>query len=96
VASDTDKTGLTVKASPELKEVNLWICDSPDRDFRDNQFVEKDVEYVNYGSINVKVEHPDKGFRAFYLELIYPDPVEGTYSKSTRMFVADDDELFLN
>jgi len=96
VTSDADRTDLKVKASPELKEVNLWICDSPDRDFRDNQFVEKDVEYPNYSSINVKVDHPDTGFRAFYLELVYPDPVEGTYSQSTRMFVSDDDELFLN
>jgi len=96
VASDSDKTDLTVKASSGLKEVNLWMCDSPDRDFRDNQFSEKDVEYANYGSINISVDHPDKGFRAFYLELVYPDPVEGTYSKSTRMFVSDDDELFLN
>jgi PhoPQ-activated pathogenicity-related protein len=96
VESDAEKTDLILKTSPELREVNLWMCDSPDRDFRDNQFVEKDVEYTNYGSINLSVEHPDKGFRAFYLELVYPDPVEGIYSKSTRMFVADDDELFLN
>ncbi len=94
--SYTDKTDLTVKASPELKKVNLWICDSPDRDFRDNQFRGKNIVYADYNSINVTVDHPDMGFRAFYLELIYPDPVEGTYSKSTRMFVADDDELFLN
>ncbi len=96
VVSDAEKTDLTVKASPELKEVNLWICDSPDRDFRDNQFMEKDVEYADFGSINVIVGHADTGFRAFYLELVYPDPVEGIYSKSTRMFVSDDDELFLN
>lgn len=96
VASDAEKTDLTLKASPELREVNLWMCDSPDRDFRDNQFIEKDVEYANYDSINISVDHPDKGFRAFYIELVYPDPVEGTYSKSTRMFVADDDEMFLN
>ena len=96
ISSDTEKTELTVKASPELKEVNLWICDSPDRDFRDNQFVEKDIEFLNYSDIKVNIDHPDSGFRAFYLELIYPDPVDGTYSKTTRMFVSDDDELFLN
>ena len=96
VSSDSERTGLTVRASSELNEVNLWICDSPDQDFRDNQFIEKDVEFSNSGSIIVNVDHPDSGFRAFYLELVYPDPVEGSYSKTTRMFVADDDELFLN
>jgi len=96
VSSDSDRTGLTVRVSSELNEVNLWICDSPDQDFRDNQFIEKDVEFSNSGSIIVNVDHPDSGFRAFYLELVYPDPVEGSYSKTTRMFVANDDELFLN
>ena len=96
VSSDTAKTDLTVKASPELKKVTLWICDSPDRDFRDNQFNGNDIESGNFSEIKVKVDHPNSGFRAFYLELVYPDPVEGVYSKSTRMFVADDDELFLN
>ncbi len=96
VTSDTEKTGLTVKASSGLDEVNLWVCDSPDRDFRDNQFFEKNIEFSDPGSIIVNVDHPESGFRAFYLELVYPDPVGGTYSKSTRMFVSDIDELFLN
>lgn len=96
VTSDTEKTGLTVKASSGLDELNLWVCDSPDRDFRDNQFFEKNIEFSNPGAISVNVDHPDSGFRAFYLELVYPDPVDGKYSKTTRMFVSDNDELFLN
>jgi PhoPQ-activated pathogenicity-related protein len=96
VSSDSTETDLIVKASPELKEVNLWICDSPDRDFRDNEFIESDIESLNSSEIKVTVDHPATGFRAFYLELVYPDPVEGVYSKTTRMFVSDDDELFLN
>jgi len=96
VSSDTERTGLTVKASSGLIEANLWICDSPDRDFRDNQFIEKDIEVSNASSIVLNVDHPDSGFRAFYLELVYPDPVDGKYSKTTRMFVSDNDELFLN
>jgi len=96
VSSDTIKTELTVKASPELKKAMLWICDSPDRDFRDNQFISSDIESGSSPEIRIKVDHPDSGYRAFYIELVYPDPVDGVYSKSTRMFVADNDELFLN
>jgi len=96
VSSDTIKTELTVKASPELKKSMLWICDSPDRDFRDNQFISSDIESGSSPEIRIKVDHPDSGYRAFYIELVYPDPVDGVYSKSTRMFVADNDELFLN
>jgi len=51
---------------------------------------------LNFNEIKVDIAHPESGFKAFYLELIYPDPMEGTYSKSTRMFVSDIDELFLN
>jgi len=96
VSSDSVKTDLTVRASVGLKKVTLWICDSPDRDFRDNQFISSDIESGSSPEIRIKVDHPDSGFRAFYLELVYPDPVDGVYSKSTRMFVADNDELFLN
>lgn len=96
VEHDDGRTVLTVRASPELKKASLWICDSPDRDFRDNQFIEKNIEYENHSSVNVTVGHPSAGFRAFYVELVYPDPVEGTYSRSTRMFVADSNKLFLN
>jgi hypothetical protein len=39
---------------------------------------------------------PESGFRAFYLDLIYRDPNGGEYTESTRMFVADKDELKLH
>jgi hypothetical protein len=32
---------------------------------------------------------PEKGYRAFYLDLKYQSPTGGTYTVSTRMFVAD-------
>ncbi|HOS70819.1 MAG TPA: PhoPQ-activated protein PqaA family protein [Bacteroidales bacterium] len=96
VENDGERTALVVRASPELIRAGLWICDSPDRDFRDNRFIEKNIEYENPGSVKVTVDNPPAGFRAFYVELVYPDPVEGTYSRSTRMFVADSGELFLD
>ncbi|MCJ7446640.1 MAG: PhoPQ-activated pathogenicity-related family protein [Bacteroidales bacterium] len=96
VNHDSTKTVLEVKASPELKKATLWICDSPDQDFRDNKFVDQDILIENPSEIIIQVDHPVSGFRAFYLELTYPDPVEGTYSKCTRMFVAGKDKLYLN
>jgi PhoPQ-activated pathogenicity-related protein len=95
VASDTSGTYLTVKASPELKKASLWICDSPDQDFRNDKYSGKEIQYQNPSEIKVKVLYPTIGFQAFYIELTYPDPFGGVYSKTTRMFVADDDELFL-
>jgi len=96
VSYDTVKTGLQIIASESLKKVTLWKCDSPDHDFRDNKFVDSSIEFSDPAGIKLEVAHPDSGFRAFYVELTYPHPVAGTYSKSTRMFVAGKGKLFLN
>ena len=39
--------------------------------------------------IEVQVDFPESGFRAFYVDLRYSDPMGGAYTKSTRMFVTD-------
>jgi len=96
VTSDASASYLTVKASPELKKATLWMCDSPDQDFRNDKYSGSEIIYENTEEIKVKTAHPASGFRAFYIELIYPDPVEDFYSKTTRMFVADSKELYLH
>jgi PhoPQ-activated pathogenicity-related protein len=93
---DTAGTFLTLKASPELKKVTLWSCNSQDQDFRNEKYTSRDIQFENPAEIMIKVDHPLSGYRAFYVDLTYPDPVEGTYSKTTRMFVADSKELFLD
>jgi len=86
---DNVRATLTIKASPELEKATLWICDSPDQDFRDNRFTDSRVEANDPSEIKVEIRYPETGFRAFYLELTYPDPANGPYSECTRMFVAD-------
>jgi PhoPQ-activated pathogenicity-related protein len=95
VTSDTIHTGLTIKASPDIVKATLWSCDSPDQDFRNDKFRNHDFSVNDPSNIIIEIHHPESGYKAFYVELTYPDPVGGTYSKTTRMFVADDDELFL-
>jgi PhoPQ-activated pathogenicity-related protein len=94
-SSDTRSAYITIKASPELMDAVLWECNSPDQDFRNDKYSGTDIQYQDPSEIKIKVNFPGTGFKAFYIELSYPDPVEGTYSKTTRMFVADSDELFL-
>ena len=77
----------------ELTGVLLWTSNSDDRDFRDNEFISQALEPGTEDFISVKVNYPDSGFRAFYIDLLYPDPNGDVYSKSTRMFVADSDEV---
>lgn len=93
---DSTKVNLSVTGSPELKEVILWECNSPDRDFRNDIFAGQKIEFNDISDIEVQVNYPEKGFRAFYIDLVYPDAVDGVYSKSTRMFVCSEKELLLN
>ncbi len=85
---------LKIDVSEEkLDGVLLWISNSDDRDFRDNEFISQPVEAEAEDYISVKVNFPDSGFRAFYIDLLYPDPNGDIYSKSTRMFVTNPDEV---
>jgi PhoPQ-activated pathogenicity-related protein len=85
---------LSVETSPEqLQGALLWSADSEDRDFRDETWSSLIIEDPLQKNMEVLVELPESGFRAFYLDLIYPDPNGGEYTKSTRMFVADDSQV---
>lgn len=97
VEEKNQKISLTVEASAgQLEGAFLWTADSEDRDFRDEKFVQKDLKVDHVSTLEADLDYPSAGFRAFYVELIYPDPNGGQYSKSTRMFVADPDEIFVN
>ena len=80
--------------SDQLVGSFLWTSDSNDRDFRDNEFVKADLEIDHKENVQTKIKYPDSGYRAFYIDLEYMDPNGGSYTKSTRMYVADDDEVF--
>ena len=94
------KNGVTLKvnATPDvLVDAILWSTDSDDTDFRDEKWGSKNVELKkrSSGVVTALQPFPGTGYRAFYLDLKYKDPNGGEYTKSTRMFVADEDEVFL-
>lgn len=92
-----EQLSLSVETSPEqLQEALLWTADSEDRDFRDEVWTNVIIDEQDQNGIKVQVDFPELGYRAFYLDLVYPDPNGGTYSKSTRMFVADTDKFLEN
>ena len=93
LSEDDGKIILDIEADrDQLIGIVLWTADSDDRDFRTSPFVSKDISKVN-PDLKVRIEYPESGFRAFYVDLIYPDPNGGSYSKSTRMFVAAENEI---
>ena len=94
------RNGVTLKVSttPDmLVDAILWSTDSEDTDFRDEHWTGKSLELKKKKPAVVSAiqPFPETGYRAFYLDLRYKDPNGGEFTKSTRMFVADDDEVFL-
>lgn len=91
---------LKVNASPDvLVDAILWSTDSRDTDFRDDKWSGRSLELGKKKKkpavVTVVEPYPEKGYRAFYLDLKYKDPNGGEYMKSTRMFMCDDDEVFV-
>jgi PhoPQ-activated pathogenicity-related protein len=94
------KKGITIKVNTTreiLVDAVLWSTDSEDTDFRDEKWAGKSIGLKKNRSavITALQPFPENGFRAFYLDLRYKDPNGGEYTESTRMFVADNDEVFL-
>ncbi len=91
--ADKNSVNITIKSSPdELLNVYLWSTDSKDRDFRDEKWTSKKLKFNKEG-LEYKVNFPKSGYRAFYVDMEYADPNGGKYTKSTRMYLLDDDEL---
>ncbi len=91
--TDKNSASIAIKSSTdELLNVYLWSTDSKDRDFRDEKWVSKKLKFNKEG-LNHKVKFPKNGYRAFYIDMEYADPNGGKYTKSTRMYLLDDDEL---
>jgi PhoPQ-activated pathogenicity-related protein len=83
------KVLVTAKGEKSVIRANLWQAVSEDRDFRDEQWIAALYEGDGGTDFQIPVEIPRNGYKAFYVDLVYPDPNVGEYSKSTRMFVAD-------
>lgn len=93
------KKGITlkVKTSPDaLVDAILWSTDSEDTDFRDEQWTGKSLGLKKKSALITTTQpFPASGYRAFYLDLKYKDPNGGEYTQSTRMYVSDNDEVFV-
>lgn len=85
---------LKIKTSPEkLTKILLWKSDSEDRDFRDNYFSSTPIKITGNKWIEITIPYPATGFLAFYVDLLYYDPNGNIYSKSTRVFVANNKKI---
>ncbi|MFS4418029.1 PhoPQ-activated pathogenicity-related family protein [Maribacter sp. 2307ULW6-5] len=89
----TSATLSVVSNSGSFKDAYLWYADSEDRDFRDEKWISVKVTPLEGSKTTQKIRFPKKGYKAFYIDMEYSDDNGGTYTKSTRMYLADDDEI---
>lgn len=89
---------LQFKADKDLLEgVEIWEATSENKDFRKCEFKPTKIDKVAHSKrFKVGVDYPQSGYKAFVVILKYrhPSKPNTTYNISTRMFTADNDELF--
>ncbi|NNG10618.1 MAG: PhoPQ-activated pathogenicity-like protein PqaA type, partial [Arenibacter sp.] len=92
-AEQTTATLSVKTSSAEFENAYLWTASSTDRDFRDEKWTAQKLTVEDQNHIFQSVDYPKDGYKAFYIDLEYSDPNGGSYTKSTRMYVADEDEI---
>ena len=97
-ATPTKKgVALTINATADkLENVTVWSANSTDMIFQDEKWEATPLGIRHTGVVSITEAYPPSGYRAFYVDLTYKAPTGGTYTKSTRMFMTDTDEVFLN
>jgi PhoPQ-activated pathogenicity-related protein len=96
IATKNGKISVGVQTSSNvLTGVRLWTSTSTDRDFRDEKWASKDLGIAGKQAVDVEVEYPGSGYKAFYVELVYKAPLGHEYTETTRMYLADKNKVFL-
>jgi len=79
----------------EIKKANilpvrilLWSAESGSRDFRKAKWTDRVVESKNNDDLQLTIEYPKRGFKAFFVELICKDLKGNEYSLTTRPYIA--------
>ncbi|HOD51968.1 MAG TPA: PhoPQ-activated protein PqaA family protein [Candidatus Hydrogenedentes bacterium] len=84
-----DNGRYAVKPEEPPAAAYLWKADAPTRDFRlmtvGDVWKSAPIEADARGWYRGKVERPDKGFTAYYIELEYPSPLGFNYGFTTIM-----------
>lgn len=96
VTEENGKITLKIQATAEiLEDAVLWSTSSNDREFRDKVWSSTSLGKTNIAEFSHEIDYPESGFKAFYLDLKYKAPVTGSFTQSTRMFLANSSKLLL-
>ena len=97
---DSPRPGtIRVTCQQRPSRVVLWQATNPEaRDFRVDTFgknwTSTPLQAELDGSYVARVEQPDKGFTAFFVELTFPSPGPDPYTFTTGVYIIPDIEPF--
>lgn len=91
INTEGKKVNLALKILPDkLQGIKVWEASSKDADLRNNVWLFSQKNYVgNEAQLHYSFDFPSAGYKAFFVELLYPDPTGSTYGQSSRIFVMD-------
>lgn len=88
------KITLTVNTTQDkLVDASLFSTTSVNQEFRDKKWSFAGLNAANKPVVQVEVEYPRTGFKAFYVELKYKAPFGPDFTQCTRMFVTSDKQV---
>src|SRR6185503_856568 len=88
---DGPKAEISLSVNQPAKSIRLWMANSDDRDFRNDQWFSRPLEIKSGSSkANAVVDTPQKGYRAFLAEVVLKSPTGQDYKLSTEARVTPD------
>ena len=76
--------------NPPAKSIRLFSCDSRDRDFRDDLWVNRTLQARSSRQAVGRVQMPPNGYRAYLVECLMSSPLGFEYKLSTEVRVIPD------
>jgi PhoPQ-activated pathogenicity-related protein len=96
ISEENGKITLKINATSEiLEDAVLWSAASNDREFRDKTWSSVSLGKSKVAEFNQEIDYPETGYMAFYIDLKYKAPFKGSFTQSTRMFLASSSKLLL-
>lgn len=94
ISEQNGKITLTVNTTAEkLVDALLFTTSSPNQEFRDKKWGFVSLNSAKKPVVQVELEYPKSGFKAFYVELKYKAPFGEDFTQCTRMFVTSDKKV---
>ena len=94
ISEQSGKITLTVNTTAEkLVDASLYSTTSSNQEFRDKKWSSVDLNAEKKPVVQVNVDYPKTGYKAFYVELKYKAPFGNDFTQCTRMFVTSDKQV---